>query len=95
MTLICDIHNKYLTIISLNKLIQYFSLSLSLNSNAHKHKSIQLTKEICVQILAMSIGQALDGGALLLNSLLSSIWVDGRHDDNPGLINQLAKGNRE
>ena len=43
----------------------------------------------------MSVGQALSGGALLLNSLFSSIWVDGGHDDNPGLIDQLGEGNGE
>lgn len=43
----------------------------------------------------MSIGQALGGGALLLNGLFSPIRVDGGHDDNPSLIDKLGKGNRE
>lgn len=63
--------------------------------NSTHNKSIQLTKEISVQILAMSIGQALGGGALLLNRLFSPIRVDGGHDDNPSLIDKLGKGNGE
>lgn len=43
----------------------------------------------------MSIAQALGGGALLLNSLLSSIRVDGGHNDDTGLIDQLGVGNGE
>lgn len=41
----------------------------------------------------MSIAQALCGGALLLHSLFSSIRVDGGHNDDPSLIDQLWKGN--
>lgn len=43
----------------------------------------------------MNIGRALEGGALLLNSLFSPIWVDGRHDNNPGLIDQLSTKQRK
>lgn len=43
----------------------------------------------------MRVAQALGGGALLLNSQFSSIWVDRGHDDNPGLIDQLVKINGE
>lgn len=43
----------------------------------------------------MSVGRANGGGALLLNSLFSSVRVDRRNDDNPGLIDQLGKRNSE
>lgn len=54
--------------------IWLLSVSLLLKLYLNKHK--ELTKKVCVQILAMSIGQSLGGGALLLSCLLSSIWVD-------------------
>lgn len=47
---------------------------------------MQLTKEVCIQIFSVKIGQALCGRALLLSSLFSSIGVDRRHNENTGLV---------
>lgn len=65
------------------------SLLPYISNNTGTITHTQLTKEICVQILAMSISKALGGCALLLNSLFSSIWIDQGHDDNPGLVDEL------
>lgn len=54
-------------------------------------KSRQLTKEVCVQVLAMSVGQALGRFALLLNSLFSSVRVYRRNNEYASLIDQLEK----
>lgn len=51
----------------------------------------QPTKELSVQILPVSVGQALSGVALPLGCLLASVRVDGGHNDDPGLVDQLWK----
>lgn len=52
----------------------------------------KLTKEIRVQILAVGVGHSLEGQALLLHGQLHPIWVDGGYNNDPGLIDQLQKG---
>lgn len=51
----------------------------------------QLTKELSVQILSIGVAQALGGVALPLQSLLSSVGVNGGHDNNLCLVDQLRK----
>lgn len=54
-------------------------------------KSRQLTKEVCVQVLAMSVVRALGRFALLLNSLFSSVRVYRRNNEYASLVDQLEK----
>lgn len=61
----------------------------------NNHAQPQLTKEIRVQVLAVGIGHSLEGRALLLHSQFQPVWVDGRYNNNPSLIDQLQKGNED
>lgn len=51
-----------------------------------------LTKEIRVEVLAVGVGHPLEGRALLLHSHFQPVWVDGRNNNDPSLVDQLQTG---
>ena len=68
---------------------------MTFDPSTHLYSSIQLTKEVCVQVLAASVGHAPCGGALPFFGQLPTVWVNEGQDDNPCTVNELAWRERE